>query len=149
MGLNLRVDGVAVTVDGQGSQRKVRDEGGEIEVEVRPAGPGRVRVIGGGRDVVIWVEGARAGHDGGVSRVEPDLRRGPADLARVRPPMPGTVTRVYVAVGDAVELGAPLVGLTAMKTELVLRAPKAGIVTAVRVRVGDAVSSGDEPITVR
>ena len=57
-------------------------------------------------------------------------------------PMPGTVVRTAVAVGDAVEAGAALVVLAAMKMEHTLVAPAAGVVEALPAAVGDQVELG-------
>jgi propionyl-CoA carboxylase alpha chain len=59
-------------------------------------------------------------------------------------PMPGTVVRVAVAVGDAVEAGAPIVILEAMKMEHVVSAPAAGVVAELAVQAGQAVDAGTE-----
>ena len=56
-------------------------------------------------------------------------------------PVPGTVTHVAVAVGDAVEAGAALVVLEAMKMEHTIRADEDGVVTEVHVRVGQSVDA--------
>ena len=56
--------------------------------------------------------------------------------------MPGTVLRVLVAPGDAVEARQPLVVLEAMKMETPLVAPYAGTVAAVHVAEGDRVAGG-------
>lgn len=61
----------------------------------------------------------------------------------VAAPMPGTVLRVEVAVGDTVRARQPLLVLEAMKMETPLTAPFAGTVAAVRVRAGDGVAGGD------
>ncbi|WP_242496297.1 biotin carboxylase N-terminal domain-containing protein [Xylanimonas protaetiae] len=58
--------------------------------------------------------------------------------AEVRAAIPGTVTAVVVADGDAVEPGATVVVVEAMKMEHPLTAPRAGTVR-VRVRPGDQV----------
>ncbi len=57
-------------------------------------------------------------------------------------PMPGTIVRVNVAEGDAVEDGDELVVLEAMKMEHRVLAPQAGTVTEVRVRPGETVDAG-------
>jgi acetyl/propionyl-CoA carboxylase alpha subunit len=59
-------------------------------------------------------------------------------------PMPGTVVRVAVAVGDKVEAGTPMVILEAMKMEHVVAAPAAGVVAEVAVQAGQAVDAGAE-----
>ncbi|HET7045200.1 MAG TPA: biotin carboxylase N-terminal domain-containing protein [Gaiellaceae bacterium] len=69
--------------------------------------------------------------------------QGPAGgQSTVSAPMPGTVVRVHVAVGDRVEARAPLVVLEAMKMETPLVAPYAATVKAVHVADGDAVAGG-------
>ncbi|HJW48072.1 MAG TPA: acetyl-CoA carboxylase biotin carboxyl carrier protein subunit, partial [Candidatus Limnocylindria bacterium] len=64
---------------------------------------------------------------------------GPAPLVA---PMPGLIVRVNVQVGDAVQPGAPVVVMEAMKMENELRAQTAGVVSAVRVQPGAAVEKG-------
>jgi acetyl/propionyl-CoA carboxylase alpha subunit len=58
-------------------------------------------------------------------------------------PMPGTVIRVHVAVGDEVGARDPLVVVEAMKMEMPLLAPRAGTVQAVHVDEGDTVARGE------
>ena len=62
--------------------------------------------------------------------------------SRVTAPMPGTVIRVEVAVGDHVEARRPLLVLEAMKMETPLTAPFDGTVKAVHVEEGDRVAGG-------
>ena len=57
-------------------------------------------------------------------------------------PLPGTVVKVRVAVGDTVAPGDTLVTIEAMKMEHEVRAPAAGRVTEVDVAAGDQVESG-------
>lgn len=64
---------------------------------------------------------------------------GPASITT---PMPGKVVAVHVEEGQAVEAGAGLVVVEAMKMENELRAPKAGIVRQLKAQVGAAVDSG-------
>jgi acetyl/propionyl-CoA carboxylase alpha subunit len=54
-------------------------------------------------------------------------------------PMPGTVTRVLVSVGQEVAAGEPLLILEAMKMEHSILSPLPGAVTALNVAVGDQV----------
>ncbi|MEV4639936.1 biotin carboxylase N-terminal domain-containing protein [Actinoplanes sp. NPDC049548] len=62
-------------------------------------------------------------------------------------PMPGTVVRVDVQVGDIVTAGQPLLRLEAMKMEHVVHAPEAGTVAELPVRVGQQVAQ-DTPLAV-
>lgn len=66
----------------------------------------------------------------------------PADGNGVRAPLGGTVARVLVEEGQAIEAGDVLVVLEAMKMETEITAPEAGTVGAVLVAAGDAVSGG-------
>jgi propionyl-CoA carboxylase alpha chain len=71
----------------------------------------------------------------------PGARR-PAAEGSLVAPLPGTVARVLVEAGTAVEAGAPLVVLEAMKMEHQVRAPWAGTVAEVAVAVGTQVEAG-------
>jgi propionyl-CoA carboxylase alpha chain len=57
-------------------------------------------------------------------------------------PMPGTVARLGVAVGDEVAAGQPLLWLEAMKMEHAISAPAAGIVAELPVAAGQHVEVG-------
>jgi acetyl/propionyl-CoA carboxylase alpha subunit len=68
---------------------------------------------------------------------------GPAQSdAVVVAPMPGTVIRVEVEPGDAVQPRQALVILEAMKMEIPVHSPYGGSVTAVHVTAGDRVAGG-------
>ena len=58
-------------------------------------------------------------------------------------PMQGTIVKVMVAEGDAVEAGDPIVVLEAMKMENNVCAEKSGTVVEIRVVEGDSVGGGD------
>jgi biotin carboxyl carrier protein len=60
----------------------------------------------------------------------------------VRAPMPGLVLAVHVEPGAAVEAGARLVVLEAMKMENELRAAHAGTIAKVHVAAGQPVTKG-------
>ncbi|MBH3331415.1 acetyl/propionyl/methylcrotonyl-CoA carboxylase subunit alpha [Pseudomonas oryzihabitans] len=65
-----------------------------------------------------------------------------ADAGGLTAPMNASVVAVSVAVGDAVEAGAPLVVLEAMKMEHSIRAPRAGVVAALFCSPGELVAEG-------
>lgn len=54
-----------------------------------------------------------------------------------RAPMPGSVIRVTVTVGDTVKAGDALLAIESMKMETVIRASRDGVVAAVHVAPGD------------
>jgi biotin carboxyl carrier protein len=57
----------------------------------------------------------------------------------VAAPLPGTVRKVLVKVGDAVKAGQPLVVVEALEMENEMRSPKDGRVVALHVTDGQAV----------
>jgi acetyl-CoA/propionyl-CoA carboxylase biotin carboxyl carrier protein len=61
----------------------------------------------------------------------------------VEAPMQGTIVKVLVEVGQAVDVGAGIVVLEAMKMENQINAEKAGIVKEIKVATGDTVGGGD------
>ena len=61
----------------------------------------------------------------------------------VEAPMQGTIVKVLVEVGQAVEIGAGIVVLEAMKMENQINAEKAGTVKEIKVAAGDTVGGGD------
>jgi acetyl/propionyl-CoA carboxylase alpha subunit len=69
--------------------------------------------------------------------------RGPTHgESTVTAPMPGTVIRVEIAPGDAVQARQPLVVLEAMKMEIPVHSPFEATVTVVHVAPGDRVAGG-------
>ena len=68
-------------------------------------------------------------------------------LSHVTSPLPGKVVKALVRSGDAVERGATLVVLEAMKMELSVEAPRGGIVDEVPVSEGDQVVEGAVLVT--
>ena len=97
---------------------------------------GAMTVRAGGIDHSVVVNGSR-------KRV--NLREsvaGGEGLYRLKAPMPGKVTRILVAPGDAVEAQQPLVVVEAMKMENELTAARAGTVTDVVVSEGASVETG-------
>jgi propionyl-CoA carboxylase alpha chain len=57
-------------------------------------------------------------------------------------PMPGTVSRLAVAVGDRVRQGQPMLWLEAMKMEHTVAAPQDGVVARLAVTAGQQVEVG-------
>jgi glutaconyl-CoA decarboxylase len=66
----------------------------------------------------------------------------------VASPLPGTVLRVNVAVGQAVKAGDVLLVLEAMKMENDITAPSEGIVNAIHVASGVTVQTGDPLVSL-
>lgn len=72
-------------------------------------------------------------------RAMPSERPASAD-GRVKAPIPGTVARLLVCAGQAVETGQPLLVLEAMKMENQICAPRAGTIERLNVEAGQSVA---------
>jgi biotin carboxyl carrier protein len=57
--------------------------------------------------------------------------------------MQGTIVKILVAEGDAVEAGQAVLVLEAMKMENHINAEAAGTVREIRIATGDTVGTGD------
>jgi acetyl-CoA/propionyl-CoA carboxylase biotin carboxyl carrier protein len=114
-----------------------------------------VEVNGKRFSVAMWVPESSgvivAGAAGGAA---PKAKRsggsagGGSGSGQVEAPMQGTIIKVLVAVGDAVEAGQAVCVLEAMKMENNIAADKAGTVKEVRVAPGDTVGSGDVVVVI-
>lgn len=72
-------------------------------------------------------------------RAMPSERPASTD-GRVKAPIPGTVVRMLVCAGQAVETGQPLLVLEAMKMENQICAPRAGTVERLNIEIGQSVT---------
>lgn len=116
-------------------------EGSAYTVTAQP--DGSLRIAGPDGVHSAWVDGDIVtinGRSRRVRRAPPTARAVPPV---VTPPMPAVVARIHVAVDDVVVARQPLVTVTAMKMEVILRAPHAGRVRTIRPAVGDRVAPGD------
>ncbi|HEV3157974.1 MAG TPA: biotin carboxylase N-terminal domain-containing protein [Candidatus Baltobacteraceae bacterium] len=94
--------------------------------------------------VVVLFDGDRYRFEIG----DPPWRNGEGSTAgvsradAVTAPMPGTIRRLQVSVGDRVSFGATLLVLEAMKMEHRIQAPRDAIISSVKVEPGSVVGSG-------
>jgi acetyl-CoA/propionyl-CoA carboxylase biotin carboxyl carrier protein len=113
-----------------------------------------VEVNGRRYQVKLWVPDVApavvAGGQGGPARTgrsRPSAGghhgAGAAGSGNVTVPMQGTIVKVLVNVGDAVEIGQAITILEAMKMENHISAETAGTVKEIRVKPGDSVGAGD------
>jgi 3-methylcrotonyl-CoA carboxylase alpha subunit len=135
---------------GAPATRAVRLQHGETERVIRvdvgrwPDGPGPIRA---GDEVHVFDAGRHL-----VFRV-PDPYLPPAESADhhggLTAPMPGRVLEIFVAPGETVARGAPLVVMEAMKMEHTVTAPRAGKVETVFCAVGEQVKEGAELLVLQ
>jgi acetyl-CoA/propionyl-CoA carboxylase biotin carboxyl carrier protein len=73
---------------------------------------------------------------------------GGAGSGTIAAPMQGTIVKVLVEPGAAVEVGQPVLVLEAMKMENNINAETSGTVKEVRVAAGDSVGAGDVLVVI-
>jgi len=148
---------VPVEVAGADGRFTVTISGERLAVDARQTGEGIWSVLLGGASHVadvteqdgvylVDVEGERY-----AIRVEEESRyiirtrgaHGHVAGQVLKAPMPGKVTLIEVAVGQAVTPGDGLIVLEAMKMENEFKAQVAGTVKEIRVAPGQAVNPGD------
>lgn len=64
-------------------------------------------------------------------------------VIKVNAPLPGSIFKILVKVGDEVKKGDNLLIMEAMKMENNVLAEKDGVIKEIKVNVGDAVLQGD------
>ena len=136
----LDLTGIAAVVD------EVTDEDGNERV--RRDVP--VEVNGRRYSVSVWVpESAAAAPTGGPTRRKSaSSGSGGAGNGKVTVPMQGTVVKIDVEVGQAVEAGDTILVLEAMKMENNIAADITGTVKEISVAVGDTVGGGDVVVII-
>jgi pyruvate carboxylase subunit B len=72
----------------------------------------------------------------------------PAGGAVTKSPMPGTVFKVLLKVGDAVKSKQNVVIIEAMKMEIEIKADRDGVITAISVAPGATVQTGQPMFTI-
>jgi biotin carboxyl carrier protein len=98
-----------------------------------------------GGEMHLWVGSARFAAEvrdprslRGKTRAADD--HGPRKLTA---PMPGKIVRVLVSEGEAVEAGAGVLVVEAMKMQNEIKSPKKGTIRKILVSTGTAVNAGD------
>ena len=74
--------------------------------------------------------------------------QGSAGAVKITSPMPGTILKINVTVGQKISKGDVVCVLEAMKMENDIPAPQDGTVASVNVQKGASVNSGDVIITL-
>ena len=78
----------------------------------------------------------------------PAAKTGPGAGTPVKAPLPGVVTKILVAEGQAVKKGETVLVLEAMKMENNITAEADGAVTGICVAAGDSVMEGTTLLTI-
>ena len=78
----------------------------------------------------------------------PAAPKTPAGAVAIKAPMPGTILKMNVTVGQAVKKGDIVAILEAMKMENEIFAPQDGTVASVNVGKGSAVKADDVIVTL-
>ena len=113
-----------------------------------------VEVNGRRFDVKLWVP-----ESAGVAAAGPAKKKAARSASaagggagggsgKIAVPMQGTIVKVLVEVGQAVEAGQSVVVLEAMKMENQIEADKSGTVKAINVKPGDTVGAGDVVVVI-
>ncbi len=113
-----------------------------------------VEVNGRRFDVKLWVP-----ESAGVAAAGPAKKKAARSASaagggagggsgKIAVPMQGTIVKVLVEVGQAVEAGQSVVVLEAMKMENQIEADKSGTVKSVNVKPGDTVGAGDVVVVI-
>ncbi|HEY7868194.1 MAG TPA: biotin/lipoyl-containing protein [Methylomirabilota bacterium] len=153
---------IPVEVTGEAGRFTVTLAGEAVVVDARETGEGTWSILLDGTACVATVTEQDGGYlvdvDGErhAIRVEEESRylirtRGGQSPDRgqvLKAPMPGKVTLIEVAVGQAVAPGDGLIVLEAMKMENEFKAQVAGTVKEIRVAVGQPVNPGDVLVVI-
>jgi acetyl-CoA/propionyl-CoA carboxylase biotin carboxyl carrier protein len=113
-----------------------------------------VEVNGRRFDVKLWVpESAGVAAAGPAKKKTARAASGSGGGAgggsgQIAVPMQGTIVKVLVEVGEAVEAGQSVVVLEAMKMENQIEADKSGTIKAINVKPGDTVGAGDVVVVI-
>ena len=123
-----------VTVNGTVYEVEVEEVGAESAVVSAPAAP-----------VVNEAPKAAPVQKPAPKPAAPKAAPAPAaaGAVKIEAPMPGTITKVCVKVGDAIKTGDTIVAFEAMKMEQEIKSPKDGTVASVNVSQGASIKQGD------
>jgi 3-methylcrotonyl-CoA carboxylase alpha subunit len=142
--LQAGIDGsngtVRVTLNGTSAEYTMHAAAGRLLIQ-GPERQARARVVKDKERVLVWLDGRVLEFQ--IPAADGDQAAGHGKAEReIRAPMPGTLIKVMVAAGDAVDEGQVLALVEAMKMEHALRAPRAGTVEAVSGTPGTLVDGG-------
>ena len=139
---------VTVEIDGRHYDLEVRESAGGVLLIKNGNAVYRCRVEAK-RETGKYEVGVR-GRSYPISIIDPKRLRSAQNAAghghgtaEIVSPMPGKVVRVLVEQGNAVEAGAGIIVVEAMKMQNEMKAPKAGVVVSINAEAGATVNAGD------
>jgi acetyl-CoA/propionyl-CoA carboxylase biotin carboxyl carrier protein len=148
--LENEVDLGAMTPSTTGTSAPVTDADGEERTEQTVP----VEVDGKRFEVKLWLPAAAAapvaaaGPAKRAPKPKAAVSSGGGGNGTITAPMQGTIVKVLVNAGDAVESGQALLVLEAMKMENHINAEQGGTVAEVKVSAGDTVGTGDVLVVI-
>ena len=113
--------------------------GTNVVVELNAAGDAYTAKVNGKSFEVKLTEGAAAAAAAPAAG---------GAAAAMTSPLPGTVTKILVKVGDAVKAGDTVMVIEAMKMETPVAAAQDGVVASIDVTVGAVVGEGDALLSI-
>jgi biotin carboxyl carrier protein len=151
---------VEVAIRREGERVFAAVDGRQYELTVKSAQPGSYLLTSEGVVFDCRVDRARKSGDAievlvgadhfPITLTDPKRLRGGHSAAghgegtaRIIAPMPGKVVRVLVEAGAAIEAGAGIMVVEAMKMQNELKSPKAGTVISLNAEIGATVNGGD------
>ncbi len=118
-------------------------EAGELDARMRLRVDGAAREVGivrRGEEIVVILSGRNYALTP-VDPLKPPARAADLDQ-QLRAPLPARVTRIFVAQGEKVKKGAPLINLEVMKMEVALTAPRDGQIESILCAEGEWMPEG-------
>jgi biotin carboxyl carrier protein len=127
----------------------IRGQEYDVEIKDFEGSNAKIEVNGTSYDVDVHVEERAAKTPTLVRKPvvnkpgEGKIQKGGAGATTVKAPLPGSIMKISVAVGDTINPGDTLLVMEAMKMENNVMAEKGGTVKAVKVAVGESVLQDD------
>jgi 3-methylcrotonyl-CoA carboxylase alpha subunit len=131
-GFRLETEAISAIVEAREHDGRMRLR---VDGEAREVG-----LVRRGEELVVILSGRNYALTP-VDPLKPPART--ADLGQqLRAPLPARVTRIFVAQGEKVKKGAPLINLEVMKMEVALTAPRDGQIESILCAEGEWMAEG-------
>jgi 3-methylcrotonyl-CoA carboxylase alpha subunit len=148
----VRRTGFDVRVDGRPTRLVVTSDAGgtalSFAADVAAPAPGSPPIVHPVEDGVLALSGGRQVHVSSIDPLAGAAAGAGEHSGEIVAPMHGRLIALFVEEGQAVEAGARLAVVEAMKMEHALVAPSKGRVAGLAARVGDTVEQGRKLMSV-